>query len=93
MNNLFPGDPHNKDIFHSESHLEAKKLGVSLIHWIPLNTGIRCEVTMPDASVMTGIAEDACKILRCGEIIQFERFGFTRVDAREPNLITYFAHR
>jgi glutamyl-tRNA synthetase len=80
-------------VFHSESHKEAKKLGVPLIHWLPLNTGIHCEVTMPDASLMNGIAENACKTLRGGEIIQFERFGFTRVDALEPNLITYFAHR
>ncbi|MCK4952904.1 glutamate--tRNA ligase [Candidatus Bathyarchaeota archaeon] len=79
--------------FHSESHKEAKKLGVPLIHWLPLNTGIRCEVKMPDASLINGIAEDACKTLRGGEIIQFERFGFTRIDALEPNLITYFAHR
>jgi len=79
--------------FHSESHKEAKKLGIRLIHWIPVDTGIPCEVIMPDISIVRGIAGDACKTLLCNEIIQFERFGFVRVDSLNQKLIVYFAHR
>jgi glutamyl-tRNA synthetase len=80
-------------IFHSRSYEEAKRLGAPLIHWIPLDTGIPCEVVMPDASVARGVAEDACKRFRPNEIIQFERFGFVRVDTLDKKLTVYFAHR
>jgi glutamyl-tRNA synthetase len=79
--------------FHSRQHEEAKKLGAPLIHWLPSETGIPCEVVMPDASTARGIAEDACKQLKSDEIIQFERFGFVRVDNINWKLSTYFAHR
>jgi glutamyl-tRNA synthetase len=80
-------------VFHSKSHEEAKKVGATLIHWLPLGTGIRCEVVMPDASVVKGIAENSCKGLRLDDIIQFERFGFVRVDNVDEKLTVYFAHR
>lgn len=48
---------------------------------------------MPDASIARGIAEDACKTLRCDETIQFERFGFARVDRLGQKLTACFAHR
>ncbi len=79
--------------FLSESYEEAKKLGVPLIHWIPSDRGIPCEVTMPDASLAKGVAEEACRALHPNEIIQFERFGFVRVDEVNEKLIVYFAHR
>lgn len=80
-------------VFHSRSYEEARRLGAPLIHWIPMDTGIPCEVVMPDASVARGVAEDACKGLRPNGIIQFERFGFVRVDRLDGKLIVYFAHR
>jgi glutamyl-tRNA synthetase len=80
-------------IFHSESHEEAKKLEAPLIHWIPMNSGVPCEVVMPDASVAMGIAEEACRVLAPNEIIQFERFGFVRVDEVNKKLTVYFCHR
>ena len=80
-------------VFHSEPYEEAKKLGMPLIHWVPVGTGIQCEVVMPDASMAKGVAENACKRLQQGEIIQFERFGFVRVDSLDEKLAAYFAHR
>ncbi|UCC33151.1 MAG: glutamate--tRNA ligase [Candidatus Bathyarchaeota archaeon] len=80
-------------VFHSQSYEEAKKLSAPLIHWVTSDTGIPCEVVMPDASVARGIAEDACKKLRPSEIIQLERFGFVRVDRVDEKLTAYFAHR
>jgi len=80
-------------VFHSKSYEEAKKLDAPLIHWLPIDTGIPCEVMMPNASVARGVAEDACKKLRLDEIVQFERFGFVRVDRLDEKLTVYFAHR
>ncbi len=80
-------------IFHSESYEEAKKLGAILIHWIPTDTGIPCKVVMPNASVAYGLAENDCERLHANEIVQFERFGFVRVDNIDRGLTAYFAHR
>lgn len=79
--------------FLDESYEEAKKSGAPLIHWIPFNSGIICEVIKTDASSVKGVAEDACKTLKQNEIIQFQRFGFVRVDEINQKLKAYFAHR
>jgi len=79
--------------FHSKSVEEARKIGAPLIHWIPAETGIPCEVVMPDASVARGIAEDACRRLKPNDIVQFERFGFVRVDSGDWKLSAFFSHR
>ncbi|PVX25615.1 MAG: glutamate--tRNA ligase [Candidatus Bathyarchaeum sp.] len=79
--------------FLGDSYEEAKKLGAPLIHWISFDAGVSCEVVMPDASVSKGIAEDSCRKLTPGEVIQFQRFGFVRVDSNNEKLIAYFAHR
>lgn len=79
--------------FLSERYEDARKHGAPLIHWIPVSAGIPCRVVMPDASGAEGIAEEACKGLRPNEIIQFERFGFVRIDEVNEKLGAYFAHR
>jgi glutamyl-tRNA synthetase len=81
-------------VFHSQEYEEAKKVKAPLIHWIPEDTGVRCQVMMPDASVAEGLAEDDCKELKVGSIVQFERFGFVRIDSNKKDLVkAYYCHR
>jgi glutamyl-tRNA synthetase len=84
---------HVEGIFQSESHEMAKKMGAPLIHWIPVGSGMPCEVVMPDSSLADGIAEDGCRNLTSDQIIQFERFGFVRVDTTGDKLVAFFTHR
>jgi len=79
--------------FLSKSHEEARKLGAPLIHWLPAGTGIPCEVVMSDATVARGIAEDRCRELKPDNVVQFERFGFVRVDSINWKMTAYYAHR
>jgi glutamyl-tRNA synthetase len=79
--------------FVSKSHEEARKLGAPLIHWLPAGTGIPCEVVMPDATVARGIAEDGCRELKPDDVVQFERFGFVRIDSISWKITAYYAHR
>jgi len=79
--------------FVSEPYEEARKVGASLIHWIPIGADLPCQVVMPDATVAEGIAESACKGLKPDDVIQFERFGFVRVDEVNMKLTAYCAHR
>jgi hypothetical protein len=37
-----------------------------------------CQVVMPDATTIEGIAESACKELKPNAMVQFERFGFVQ---------------
>lgn len=77
----------------SESYLDAKKLSAPLIHWLPHSTGIKTSVVMPDANSVEGLAEDQCKTLKQGEVVQFERFGFVKIGEVNDHLVAYYAHR
>ena len=79
--------------FVSESYEEARKAKAQLIHWVPIGDDVPCQVIMPDATTAEGIAENACKNLKPDEIVQFERFGFARVDSVNSKLTAYYAHK
>jgi glutamyl-tRNA synthetase len=82
-----------KSSFVSESYEEARTAKAKLIHWIPIGEGIPCKVVMPNMALAEGIAERACKKLKLGSVIQFERFGFVRIVKLNMKLIAYFAHK
>jgi glutamyl-tRNA synthetase len=79
--------------FASESYEDVRKIKVQLIQWIPKGTEFPSQVVMPDASVTEGFAESDCKKLKPDAIIQFERFGFVRVDEVGEKIIAYYAHK
>jgi glutamyl-tRNA synthetase len=79
--------------FMSESYEEVRKTKVQLIHWIPIREDMPCQVVMPDATIAEGIAESACKQLKPNNVIQFERFGFARIDKVNAKLTAYYAHK
>jgi len=80
--------------FHSQEYEEAKAIRAPLIHWIPTNASEKCQVVMPTASVAKGLVEQKCKEVTDDTIVQFERFGFVRIDAIEDDLIeAYYCHR
>jgi glutamyl-tRNA synthetase len=77
----------------SESYEEARSVKAQLIHWVSVGEDMPCQVVMPDATVADGIAESACRKLKPDTIIQFERFGFARIDKANAKLIAYYAHK
>jgi glutamyl-tRNA synthetase len=79
--------------FVNESYEDARKIGALLIHWVLVDADFPCRVVMPDATMVDGIAESACKELRSDNIVQFERFGFARIDEVGAKLTAYYAHR
>jgi len=62
---------------------------VPKIHWVS-NRNIRVRVVMPDASEIEGLAEPDFAKEKTNNIIQFERFGFCRIDSKG---VCYFAHK
>ena len=79
--------------FLSEPYEEARRLGAPLIHWLPDKVGILCDVVMPDGSVVSGLAEEGLREVSAGRIVQFERFGFVRVDRVDERVVVFFAHK
>jgi glutamyl-tRNA synthetase len=80
-------------VFVSESYEDARKVKAQLIHWIPVGNDMPCQVVMPDATIIEGVAESACKRLKPDDIIQFERFGFVRIDHTDRKLTVYYAQK
>ncbi len=66
-----------------------------IIHWLPKNyEAIDVEIFMPNATTINGIAEQGIKDLKVDEVIQFERFGFCRLDKiQEDKLEFWFTHK
>lgn len=79
--------------FVSNAYEEAKKGKAPLIHWIPVGEDMPCQVVMPDATMSEGVAEKTCKQLKQNTVIQFERFGFVRIDKNNAKLIAYYSQK
>ncbi|MEN4007189.1 MAG: glutamate--tRNA ligase [Methanobacteriaceae archaeon] len=91
VNIIFKG---GKAVYQSFDLEEARDAGAQIIHWVPADDNLEVEVVMPDASIVKGLAEPACKNIGVGDVIQFERFGFARLDEiMGDKLIFYFAHK
>ncbi len=71
-------------------YLREKVLDVYKIHW--LQDHLSAKVVTP-RGVVSGFCEPLCEKLETGDIIQFERFGFVRLDSKADNLIFYFGHK
>lgn len=80
--------------YDSKSFEEAREKKARIIQWVPANDNIKAKIVMDDASIVVGLCESACKDLKVGDVVQFERFGFARLDEITNNeLIFYFAHK
>ena len=76
----------------SDISLEAlKKAKAKIIHWVPLD-GINVKVRGPEGDI-SGIGERGIAT-ELDKIVQFERFGFCRIDSvDEEQIVAYFAHK
>ncbi|MFQ5919039.1 MAG: glutamate--tRNA ligase [Thermoplasmata archaeon] len=61
------------------------------VQWLP--RGHAATVLMPDASEVAGLVEEAVADLAEGTMLQFERFGFVRLEDPGPPIRAVFAHR
>jgi len=65
-----------------------------IIQWVPSQSNMAGQVVLPDATVMTGLAESGLKLEKAGAIVQLVRIGFCRVDQVTDDLISlWFAHQ
>lgn len=65
---------------------------VQKIHWVPAGSP-ELDVLMPDGSILTGFVEPSVLSLSPGVVVQFERFGFVKLERVTPRPLAVFAHR
>jgi glutamyl-tRNA synthetase len=70
------------------------KNGKKVIHWLSNNNNIKVNVLNTDNNWFKGLAEENIKLLKEGNIVQFERFGFCRLDSIENEEYNFwFTHK
>lgn len=80
--------------YHSTSFEDARDVKARIIQWVPTEDNVDVKIVMDDASVKTGLGEGALRDLEVGDIVQFERVGFARLDEiRDGELVFYYAHK
>ena len=83
-----------KFMFHSKSYEEYKnslQKGL-IIHYLPVEMAglVNVSVCLIDGSVDNGLGEPALGNLKVGEIVQFERCYFARLDSRKGDTLTFW---
>ncbi len=74
----------NKFIFDSKDVEKFREKGKLIIHWLPVSKdNLKVNILMPDSKFIEGIAESNLKKIKVNDVIQFERFGFCRLDKKE----------
>ncbi|ATZ61712.2 MAG: glutamate--tRNA ligase [Methanosarcinales archaeon Met12] len=69
---------------------DLAKKGADIIHWAPID-GVKIKVFAPDG-VYEGVGEKGIKS-ELNNVVQFERFGFVRIDSVNEVVVAYFAHK
>ena len=90
-------DGNMKFNFEGQEGLAAKK-----IQWVPVESAVSCKVMVPkdlldedgnfvqDSMVIEiGVCEQSCLELTDGACVQFERFGYARLDKKEENGLVF----
>jgi glutamyl-tRNA synthetase len=82
-------------VFDSKDYDAFREKGDGTLHWLPADeTLVDMEVVLPDKKVKKGFGEPALRDLKVGDIVQFERFGFCRLDWKDgKKLVFWFAHK
>ncbi len=84
----------DKITYNSTSFEQARDLKAKIIQWVPVEDNVNVSIVMDDASTKTGLGEGALKDLKVGDVVQFERVGFARLDEIKDNeLVFYYAHK
>jgi len=79
--------------YHSEDYRTARREGARIVHWVPVDQAIPCEVLRPDGSVDRGYVEANVEREEPGRTVQFERLYFARIEECGPSGVrAVYAH-
>ncbi len=75
--------------FHSREYAKFKGKGKRIIHWLPKDECVDASVLLLDGNMVKGKAEARINDLDVNDVIQFERFGFVRLDEKNNFWFTH----
>ena len=79
--------------FTNLTYNDFKSEGKKIIHWLTTEDNIDIEILMDDNTTKKCITEKNIKQVKIGDVIQFERFGFCRLDSIEDGKYKFwFTH-
>jgi glutamyl-tRNA synthetase len=80
--------------YHSDEYMDFKNFTGEkmIIHWLPKDGNVPVDVFMPDHSHEKGMGEQGIFALKEDTVIQFERFGFCRLDKKEKTMDFWYTH-
>lgn len=98
LNELKNSNPKQKNEIQSKEVEVKKAIFTSLLNKEIPKIQWTCEkfevnVVMPNGEVIKGFGEENLRNVREDCVVQFERFGFVRIDKVENELIAYFGHK
>jgi len=80
------------ELAYTDDDIEVVRSGdVDVIHWVPAETNQPLRLRTMDGDV-EGHAEPGTGDRDPGEVVQFERIGFARIDEQGGRTVAYFAH-
>ncbi len=78
--------------FVSRDLEDARQKKAKLVHWVLGENLVKVRVISPDGTIQ-GFGEPDLMNVKVGEIIQFERFGFVKLDKKNDEMVFYFTHK
>ena len=88
--NLFNVKIKKDAIGMSAEYVPGKILDVKKIQWV--SEHLETDLVTP-VGTLKGFCEKACQNLSVGDVIQFERVGFARLDSKDGKMVFYYGHR
>ncbi|MFX0173054.1 MAG: glutamate--tRNA ligase [Candidatus Hodarchaeota archaeon] len=79
--------------FHSLDVETARRANARMIQWAPVSSAISVHILEPDGNWIEGICEPEIASTKLGQIIQFERFAFCRVEKINKEIKLIITHR
>ncbi len=74
-------------------YTSSENKSIPRITWVPTGFSMKAKVLMPDATWVEGLVEKNVLELKEGEVVQFERFGFCKLDKKtKKGLEFWFTH-
>ncbi len=75
---------------------QTQSIQGKIIHWLNPEQTVPITIRMPDNTILSGVAEDNITThVNIGDVIQFERFGFCRLDKKDTDgtYVFWFGHK
>ena len=83
----------NKDFYYGKQEQQLSLVNedvdpaIRKIQWVPYESNVKVHVLKPDGQVTHGRAENTIKTLLLGTVLQFERYGYIKIQKIEKNEI------